>query len=38
MSAFTSAGVAAPLILAAAGAFVFFLTAWLDRRDHEVPK
>ena len=33
MSSFTSAGVVAPLMLAVAGAFVFFFTGWQDRRD-----
>ena len=32
-SAFTSAGIVAPLMLAAAAAIVFFYTGWQDRRD-----
>ena len=32
-SAFMSAAVVAPLMLAAAGAFVFVFTGWQDRRD-----
>ena len=32
-TAFASAGIVAPLMLAVAGAVVFFLTGWQDRRD-----
>ena len=32
-SAFASASIVAPLMLAVAGAFVFFYTGWQDRRD-----
>lgn len=36
---FTSAAIIAPLMLATAGIFVFFFTAWLDRAGpkHEHP-